>query len=123
MIDQSDFEIGGLVSVWVGNFAGDVQFDDYMNLSKQFERDFGFTIDDRGIRECVVEAAPTPIRDLVRGFSSWESFAPAVAEAARGLGIESATTMIVFYCVQFEPSKVTVDSDAPLKFLGAFSFS
>ena len=123
MIDQSDFEIGGVVSVWVGSFADDVQFDDYMNLSKQFERDFGFTIDDRAIRECVVEAAPSPIRDLVRGFSSWESFAPAVAEAARRLGIESATTMIVFYCVQFEPSKVTVNSDAPLRFLGAFPFS
>ena len=123
MIDQSDFQIGGVVSIWVGNFANDAQFDDYMNLSRQFERDFGFKINDRGIRECVVEAAPTAIRDLVRGFSSWESFASAVTETARILGIESATTMIVFYCVQFESSKVTVNSNAPLRFLGAFSFS
>ena len=123
MIDQSDFEIGGMVSVWVGNFADDVQFDDYMNLSKQFEKDFGFTIDDRGVREAVVESSPKAIDELAKGFSHWESFAPAVAEAARGAGVERATTMIVFYCVWFAPAKVRIRPNAPLKFIGAFPFS
>src|SRR5437867_3994304 len=120
MISQSEFEIGGMVSIWVGNFADDVQFDHYMNLSAEFEKDFGFTIDDRGVREAVVETAPKPIAELVQGFSSWESFARAVSEAARGTGLERATTMIVFYCVEFAPSKVTVNPNAPLKFIGAF---
>lgn len=123
MISQSAFEIGGVVSIWVGNFADDVQFDDYMNLSAVFEKDFGFTIDDRGVREAVVESAPKPIAELVQGFSSWESFAPAVAKAARSAGVERATTMIIFYCVEFVPSRVRVNPNAPLKFIGAFPFS
>ena len=123
MISQSAFEIGGMVSIWVGDFADDVQFDDYMNLSAEFERDFGFTINDRAVREAVVESAPKPIAELVQGFSSWESFAPAAAEAGRRVGVERATTMIVFYCVEFVPSRVTVNPGAPLKFSGAFPFS
>jgi len=123
MVSQSAFEIGGMVSIWVGNFADDVQFDDYMNLSKQFEKDFGFIINDRAVREAVVESAPTSIEILVRGFSSWESFAPAVVQAARTAGVDRATTMIVFYCVEFAPTKVRVNPNAPLKFMGAFPFS
>jgi hypothetical protein len=123
MISQSAFEIGGMVSIWVGNFEDDVQFDDYMNLSAVFEKDFGFAIDDRAVREAVVESAPKPIAELVQGFSSWESFAPAVAEAARSAGVERATTMIIFYCVEFVPSRVRVNPNAPLKFIGAFPFS
>src|SRR5436190_15563933 len=119
MIDQSEFEIGGMVSIWVGNFSNDVQFDDYMNLSAEFEMDFGFTIDDRAVREAVVESAPKPIEELVKGFSNWEAFAPAVAEAAREAGVERATTMIIFYCVWFAPAKVSVNPNAPLKFIGA----
>jgi hypothetical protein len=123
MINQSAFEIGGMVSIWVGNLATDVQFDDYMNLSKKFEEDFGFKINDRAVREAVVESAHTSIEALVRGFSSWESFAPAVVQAARIAGVEQATTMIVFYCVEFAPEKVRVNPNAPLEFIGAFPFS
>jgi hypothetical protein len=123
MISQSVFEIGGMVSIWAGNFPDDIQFDDYMNLSAEFERDFGFTINDRAVREAVVESSPKPIAELVRGFSSWESFAAAVADAARSAGVESATTMIIFYCVEFVPSRVRVNLNAPLKFIGAFPFS
>ena len=51
MKHQEEFAIGGMVSVWVGNFADDVHFDDYMNLSRDFETDFGFRINDRDVRE------------------------------------------------------------------------
>ncbi len=87
MISQSEFEIGGMVSIWVGDFADDIHFDDYMNLSAEFEKDFGFTINDRAIREVVVEIAPKSVDELVQGFSSWESFTPAVAMAAKKLGL------------------------------------
>jgi hypothetical protein len=123
MVSQSAFEIRGMVSIWVGNFSDDAQFDSYMNLSAEFEKDFGFTINDRGVREAVVESVPTPVDELVKGFSSWETFAPAVVEAARRAGVECATTMIVFYCIEFDPSKVSVKPSAPLKFIGAFPFS
>ena len=123
MKDQSEFEIGGMVSVWVGNFADDGQFDDYMNLSAEFEKDFGFRIDDRSVRETVVESAPRLIEELVKGFSNWESFALLAVEAAREVGVERATTMIVFYCVWFAPAKVRINPNARLKFIGAFPFS
>ena len=123
MEKQQEFKAGGMVSIWVGNFSSDEEFDRYMNLSKEFERDFGFEIHDRSIREAVVEKDPRPIAQLVEGFSDWKSFVSAVAEAAEESGIDLATTMIVFYGVKFDPVKVVIDANAPLKFLGAFPFS
>jgi hypothetical protein len=123
MRHQDEFSAPGTISVWIGDFQTDDQFDDYMNLSRQFESDFGFRINDRGIREGVVEASPKPIAELVRGFSNWESFCSAVVEAAKKFGVERATTMIVFYTVRFDPSKVSTKPNAPLRFIGAFPFS
>lgn len=123
MKHQEEFAAAGMVSVWIGNFQTDVQFDNYMNLSKDFEQDFGFKINDRSIREGVVESTAKPIRELVNGFSNWESFGPAVVEAAEKAGVERATTMIVFYTTWFDPTRVGVNPNAPLKFIGAFPFS
>ncbi len=123
MKHQDEFAAAGTVSVWVGNFQTDAQFDDYMNLSRDFETDFGFRINDRGVREAVVESTPKPVGELVEGFSSWKFFGPAVAEAAKHAGVDRATTMIVFYTVRFDPTKVKISSDARLKFIGAFPFS
>ena len=112
-----------MVSVWIGNFQTDAQFDDYMNLSRDFEADFGFKINNRGIREAVVESVPKLIAELVNGFSNWESFGPAVVEATKKFGVERATTMIVFYTVRFDSEKVKTNPNAPLRFIGAFPFS
>jgi hypothetical protein len=51
MKQEHDFTAAGMVSVWIGNFQTDAQFDGYMNLSRDFEMDFGFRVNDRGIRE------------------------------------------------------------------------
>ncbi|HTR40260.1 MAG TPA: immunity 22 family protein [Pseudomonadales bacterium] len=123
MKTQQEFEASGMVSVWVGDFLTDVQFDKYMNLTEDFEKDFGFKIHDRGIRECVVENRSKPIAQLAEGFSSWTSFVAAVAEVARKMGVDQATTMIVFYCVKYDPSRTIINSNAPLKFIGAFPFA
>lgn len=123
MRHQDELAAPGTVSVWIGDFQTEAQFDDYMNLSRHFESDFGFRINDRGIREGVVEPEAKPISELVRGFSSWQSFCPAVVEAAKNSGVERATTMIVFYTVRFDPSKVRTNPNAPLRFIGAFPFS
>ena len=123
MKSQDEFAAAGIVSVWVGDFQTDAQFDDYMNLSRDFESDFGFRINDNAIREGVVEITPMPVVELVEGFSNWESFGPSVVEAAKTAGVERATTMIVFYTVRFEPAKVKINPNAPLKFVGAFPFS
>ncbi len=123
MRHQDEFSIGGMVSVWIGNFRTEAQFDEYMNLTEDFENDFGFRINDHDVREAVVKSVPEPIERLVEGFSNWESFAPAVVEAAREAGVDRATTMIVFYCLWFAPSKVKINPNARLKFIGAFPFA
>lgn len=30
MMKHNDFRIGGMVSVWIGNFPSDIELDDYM---------------------------------------------------------------------------------------------
>ena len=123
MKTQKDFEANGMVSVWIGDFSTDVQFDRYMNLTKEFEKDFGFTVDNGSIREGVVENSPRPIAQLVEGFSRWKHFVFAVAESAEKMGICQATTMIVFYGVNYNPLMGAINSHAPLKFVGAFRFN
>jgi len=49
MIRQAEFDADGMVSIWVGNFSSEDDFDNYMNLAKDFEKDFGFKVDNRGI--------------------------------------------------------------------------
>jgi hypothetical protein len=122
MKSQQEFVANGMVSIWIGNFLSDSEFDRYMNLSSDFENDFGFKVDNNGIREATVESVPMPIEKLVEGFSNWRSFGGAVTEACKKLGIQSATTMIVFYTIKFEPSKVAINPDALLRFAGSFPF-
>jgi hypothetical protein len=119
---QGEFAANGMVSVWVGNFSSEAEFDVYMNLNRDFETDFGFKIDNGSIREGAVEDHAMPIDRLVAGFSNWNSFAPAVIEACQNLGVTKATTMIVIYTIMFQPSTVTINPRARLSFVGAFPF-
>ncbi len=112
-----------MVSVWVGHFKSPDQLDEYMNLTSGFEDDFGFTLDEKDVREATVEVLSKSIDQLADGFSAFESFVGNVAEAATRAGIRSATTMLVCYGFEFDPSRVAVNDAAPLRFLGAFPFS
>ena len=120
---QGEFAANGMVSVWIGNFSSEAEFDVYMNLDRDFERDFGFKIDDRSVREGAVENQATPIDRLLVGFSNWNSFAPAVIQACQDLGHPRATTIIIFYTMAFKPSEVTINPRARLTFVGAFRFA
>jgi hypothetical protein len=120
MKHQDDFAANGMVSIWVGNFKTSAEFDAYMNLSRDFETDFGFEISDRDIREAEVESSPKTIEQLLCAFSDSKSFSAPAAEAARKLGIGHATTVIVFHFVRFDPSQVQTNPNARLTFIGAF---
>ena len=123
MMKHNDFSKGGMVSVWVGNFSSDIELDDYMNLSRKFEQDFGFEFNERNAPETVVDAAPTSIAQLVKGFSWSDSYAAQVASLAEKKGIEKATTMIVFLNFEYQPERASPNETAPLRFLGAARFS
>ena len=112
----------GRVAVWVGSFTDELQADAYVNIDCGFERDFGFRIADRRGPELVVQPQPVSIRELVEGFSCWRDYADAVVAAAETAGITSASTMLVFYWIEFDPQRVSVNPSAPLRFLGNFFF-
>jgi len=121
-LHQDDITVKGRVAVWVGSFTDELQTDDYLNLDRGFERDFGFRIaDDRG-PEMTVTPQPVSIRELVEGFSCWHDYADAVVAAAESSGMISASTMLVFHWVEFDPKRVSVNPSAPLHFLGNFDF-
>ena len=121
-LHQDDITVKGRVAVWIGSFTDEMKADDYMNLDKGFERDFGFVIADRRGPEMDVRPIPVSIRELVEGFSCWRDYADAVVAAADAVEIHSASTMIVFHWVEFDPSRVSVNPSAPLRFLGNFDF-
>ena len=120
---HNDFSKGGMVSVWVGDFGSDIQLDDYMNLSRRFEQDFGFEYNERNAPEAVVTDTPVPTVELVNGFSRSDSYAASVAELAEKQGIAKATTMVVFLNFVYDPERTRSKEGAPLRFLGAVRFS
>lgn len=123
MMKHSDFCKGGMVSVWIGNFPSDVDLDDYMNLSRKFEKDFQFELNERDMPETSVESEPVAVSQLVNGFSWSDSYAQSVTELAKRHGIERATTMVVFLNFEYQPERAKPNEGAPLKFLGAVRFS
>jgi immunity protein 22 of polymorphic toxin system len=112
-----------MVSVWIGNFASNAELDDYLNLSRNFEHDFGFELNERDMPEVSVKPEPMPMRHLVSGFSWSDSYAQNVIALAQSQGIERATTMVVFFNFQYQPERAKPEKGAPLKFLGAVPFS
>jgi hypothetical protein len=121
-LHQDDITVKGRVAVWVGSFTDELHADDYLNVDRGFERDFGFQIADRRGPEMTVTPKPVSIRELVEGFSCWHDYADAVVTAAEAAGIRAASTMLVFHWVEFDPRRVSVNLSAPLRFLGNFDF-
>lgn len=119
---QNDFRKGGMVSVWVGNFASDTELDDYINLSRKFEEDFGFELNERDMPETSVKSVALPVAELVTGFSWSESYSSSVANLAKQRGVESVTTMVVFHNFEYQPERAKPIGSAPLEFLGAVPF-
>ena len=111
-----------MVSVWVGNFHSDDELDDYINLSRQFEEDFGFELNERDMPETSVKSVSLPIDELVKRFSWRESYSSAVTDLAKKHGIDAATTMVVFLNLEYQPEHTKLNENAPLQFLGAVPF-
>lgn len=110
----------GRVAVWIGLFKDGLIADDCMNLDGAFERDFGFRIGGGRLREMVVSGRPVSIRALVEGFTCWRDSADGVVAAAEKEGITSASLMLVLHSVEFDPKRVRVNPDAPIRFIGNF---
>lgn len=121
-LHQDDITVQGRVAVWIGSLTDELAADEYLEIDGGFERDFGFRIAERRGPEVAVTPEAVPIRELVEGFSGWRDYADAVVAAADAAGISGASTMLVFHWVEFDPQRVSLNSYAPLRFLGNFSF-
>ncbi|RFC51969.1 MAG: hypothetical protein DVB22_001103 [Verrucomicrobia bacterium] len=120
VLHQDDFTVKGRVAVWIGLFRDEVISDGCMKLDGAFERDFGFRIGGGRLQEMVVSGRPVSIRALVEGFTCWRDSADGVVAAAEEAGITSASLMLVLHSVEFDPKRVTVNPNAPIRFIGNF---
>lgn len=123
MVNYDQFRTGGKISIWIGNFPSDTELDDYLNLSRGFEKDFNFELNERDMPESSVEFEAVPIGQLVDGFSWSESYAHNVMRVAEENGIKTATTMLVFLNFEYDPNIANPNPSAPLRFLAAVPFS
>lgn len=123
MKDYGFFQRGGYVSVWIGRLASSEELDSYLNMTPQFEKEFGFKLNEADMPETAAEPDAVSVSALVDGFSWSKSYRDAVMEAASALGYDSANTMVVFHNFKYDPADVRVQPSTKLVFLGAFPFS
>jgi hypothetical protein len=122
MKSYNEFRKARTVSIWIGDFKSSIELDDYMNMSRKFEEDFGFTLNERFMPEVTVESEAVPVEKLIDGFSWSEVYAPAVVELARNQGVQRATTMVVFLNFDYQPGRAMANPSAQLSFLGVVPF-
>jgi hypothetical protein len=120
--DYRSFQQGGFVSVWIGDLS-DEELDDYLNMSENFSKDFGFRLNEKDAPEATSEPEGASIAQLVDRFSWSKSYREAVIATAVGQGIHQSRAMVVFHNFRYDPAKVSVGRVAKLVFLGAFPFS
>jgi hypothetical protein len=109
------YPVQQVVSVWVGNFPTEGDFDECVNANVTKRLALQTPIE--SVCEIAFETKCVSLQQLIQGFSGWETFLPQVERAAASLGVQSANAALVCYNVQCE--------DAPelwgqLHFLGSF---
>jgi hypothetical protein len=119
MRTHAEFRRSGVVSVFLGNLRSEAQADKY--LAKRFPTDFGFAINPADGPEVFCRETPTPVRELLEGFSCANSFIDLAAKAATDLGWPKASCAVVFYNFAFEPTTPHT-AGGPLNFIGVFHF-
>jgi hypothetical protein len=110
---------GCCVAIWIGHFTDELDADEY--LYADFQEDFRCTVEENNVPELAVTEVPKPLRDLLTGFSSSKEFLDAAVHKAESLGIQSASTAVVYYTTQYDDTQRSSPS-AKLVFLGNFSW-
>ncbi len=116
-VTQSEFTAGTAVSVWIGDFRDEDEFDDY--LRNGFSDDFGFIIDDRSPPEISSEEESKDIRTLLTGFSLCDQFIESALQRSEAVGLHRARSAAVFHFLAYDEGYIR--SQKRLRFLGSFS--
>ncbi len=104
------------VSVWIGTFSTENDFD--QSVDQDVAKRLGLKTPIESICEISFEVERIGLRELLQGFSGWETFIENATNAANKLGVTSANAALVCYYLKCE--------DAPtnwgrLCFLGSFA--
>jgi hypothetical protein len=110
---------GKRVSLWLGNIADEMELDDHFR--DRFKSDFGFEIYAPDGPESSAQEE-TDVRSLLEGFSQWRQFVDAAVEKAAAAGFGRASTAVVFYNFEYDPSLIC-NQDAPIRFIGTVPYS
>jgi Immunity protein 22 len=117
---HKQFRVGGVVSLWLGNFESEDMLDIY--LDEQFENDFGFKIYPPDGPEADIEDEAVDICTLLNGYSRSASFVDVAVTAALAKGWNRATTAVVFYNFQYDVVFISPNIDAPITFIGVLPY-
>jgi hypothetical protein len=109
------YPIKGVVSVWVGDFDSEEDFDKCTDVS--IAKALGLKVPLATICEVAFENTPIAIRKLIEGFSGWETFMGEVEQAARLRDVKTANAVLVCYNVKCEEAPNIWDG---MYFLGSF---
>lgn len=91
------YPVANTVSIWAGIFADENKMDECTDHFIEPSLRLGVPLS--AICEVAFETAPIPLRQLLEGFSGWESFVDRACEAASRLGLGEANAALVCYAL------------------------
>lgn len=116
---QQEMSAPKQVSIWLGHFTSEEDFDAY--FSEEFMNDYGFEIHWPAGPEGAFKPE-TDIRSLLVSFSSSSRFVDSAVELAARSGVHRATSALVFYNLQYDPALIT-NSSASMQFIGVVPYA
>lgn len=109
------YPVQKILSVWVGNFPTEEDFDKCVNV--EVVKQLALPTPIESVCEIAFEPKPVSLQQLIQGFSGWKTFMPQVEHAAASCGVQSANAALVCYYVKCEDAPELWGS---LHFLGSF---
>ena len=112
---KTSYPTPGVVSVWIGNFAAEADFEKCVCGPVAIA--LGLSAPLSSVSEVAFEVRAVPVRDLIKGFSGWESFLDYAVLSAAKEGLDTANAALVCYNVRCHDAPEALEK---LYFLGNF---
>lgn len=111
-----EYPVERTVSVWIGRFPSEHDFD--KTVDDEVTKPLSLSVPLESICEISFEAEPVPVRQLIEGFSGWQTFVDAAERVAETLGCEEANAALVCYYLKCQDPPAIWGQ---LHFLGSFT--
>jgi hypothetical protein len=110
-----DYPAERTVSVWTGTFSSEDEFD--RSIDNYVSKRLGLSTPIESICEVEFRPEAVPIRELIEGFSGWETFIDSIVAVAANHGCNTANAALVCYYVKCAEAPTIWGN---LHFLGSF---